>query len=119
MGRHLSLVQHKATMILELMDRVERRRDKVENDFRRFREAIVAAGHPKRDAVFPEYFQQEVKELGDAPMPDDAQVDYSAVEWKMPSNAKDEYEALMAQVAANSRGSFGGNQFVNSDDGWR
>lgn len=106
-------------MILDLIERVEQRREKVENDFRRFREAIIAAGHPKRDAVFPEYFPQEVKEVTDGSIPDDAQIDYSEVEWKMPSNAKEEYEALMAKVSAARRGSFSGNQLMNADDGWR
>jgi hypothetical protein len=106
-------------MILELMDHRTRGISKAENDFRRYREAIVAAGHPDHKIIFPEFFQPKVEELGDAPLPDDAQVDYSDVEWKMPSNAKEEYEALMAQVSAHRSGSFGGEQLMDPDAGWR
>lgn len=106
-------------MILELIEHRERGRNKAESDFRRFREAVVAAGHPNRKIIFPEFFQTEVKDLGDGPVPEDAEVDYSGVEWKMPSNAKEEYEALMAQVNANRQGTFGGERLMDPDAGWR
>jgi len=106
-------------MILELMDRVERRRDKFESDFRRFREAVVAAGHPKREVIFPEFFPVKEEKFEGQPIPESADVDYSEVEWKMPSNAEEEYKALMAQVAANRNGSFGGEQLMDPDAGWR
>jgi hypothetical protein len=111
-GRHLSVAQYKATIILEFADQIDRKIEKAETDFRRFREAVVAAGHPKRDLLFPEFFPKK-KEA------EDVSEDYADVEWKSPSNAKEEYEALMAKVMANSHGSFGGNQFMNADDGWR
>jgi hypothetical protein len=108
----LSVAQHKATIILEFADQIQRKIDKAEIDFRRFREAVVAAGHPKRDLLFPEFFPKKEETA-------DVSEDYANVEWKTPSNAKDEYEELMAKVMASSKGSFGGDQFMNADDGWR
>ena len=107
------MAQHKATIILEFAEQIDRKILKAETDFRRFREAVVAAGHPKRDLLFPEFFPAKKKEA------EDVSEDYADVEWKTPSNAKEEYESLMAKVMANSKGSFGGNQFMSTDDGWR
>lgn len=119
MGRHLSMVQHKGSIILELIEHRERGINKAESDFRRFREAVVASGHPKREVLFPEYFPIKEQELGDGAVPADAKVDYSNVEWKMPSNAKDEYETLMAQVASHRSGTFGSDSLMDPDAGWR
>lgn len=106
-------------MILALMERYERQVDRAEESFRRFREAVVAAGHPHRDLVFPEFFPEKEKELGDEPVPEGVDIDYSDVEWKMPSNAEEEYRDLMAQVQANRTGNFGGEQLMDPDAGWR
>lgn len=111
MGRHLSVVQHKATIILALIDSRDQGIAKAEDDFRRFREAIVASGHSKRELLFPEFFPSKKKE--------DVSEDYANVEWKMPSNAKEEYESLMASIAANRNGSFGGDSLTDPDAGWR
>lgn len=120
-GHHLSLVQHNAGVVLDWMER----RAKDKQAFIRVKEALVASGNYYAEKLFPDHFAPEVIEMPedlDVELDDGgkAGVDYTDVEWKMPSNAEDEYRALMAQVAKMSTGTVTGDQVSTRgmSEGW-
>lgn len=113
-GKYLSVVQLKALEILNLLDEVE----KLQNQFFQFRLALVSSGQYKPEIVFPEYQEAlgiekpKVVEMTD-PLADspDVEYNYSEVEWKG-SEAKDEYEKLMAKISSMQQGTMTGDQLI-------
>lgn len=118
-GRHLSIVQFQATYLLNWLDE----NDKSTAKFDALKRSLVAAGLRRPEEMFPEHFDGQAKVVDDDPdeeLPADVDLDYSRVDWKSPTEAKDEYEALMAQVAQFSQGKLEEQQMrAPDDDGWR
>jgi hypothetical protein len=118
-------VQFKGTIILDYMERMETAKGTAESNLRRLKEALVSSGSFKVEGLFPEHFPDDaVEDDSDAPFPEGSNIDYSAVDWKAPSdggNAEEEYRALMAQVAGAKTGSFSGDKLQVEDlfSGWR
>lgn len=105
-------MQVQALQVLRLLDEV----DKQQQKFDMLRAAMVAAGAPA-EKVWPEYkelFGDSTTVEMDDPQASDpnATYDYSEVEWKG-SEAKEEYEALMARVADLQKGRINGSALVN------
>lgn len=115
-------MQHKGSIILDYLEQLSLRKqshEQAQRDLRRVKEAIVASGRGDLETLFPEYFKPDVVE-DDTPIAEGTLIDYSAVEWKSPSDARDEYESLMEQVRSMSKGSFdAGSVTVDPDAGWR
>jgi hypothetical protein len=120
-GRRLSVVQHKGSIVLDWLER----RDRAEADLSRLKEALVASGNWKPQTLFPERFEPEVIESPEVLDVETDQgklgVDYSAVEWKFGSEAEDEYKTLMAEVGKLTQGRITGDQVAarGPDEGWR
>lgn len=118
-GRHLSAVQFQATYLLNWLDE----NDKSTAKFEALKRSLVAGGLRRPEELFPEHFDGQTKVVDDNPdeeLPADADIDYSRVDWKSPADAKDEYEALMAQVSQFSQGRLEEQQMrAPDDDGWR
>lgn len=123
-GPYRSLVQFKALFVksyLDLIRDVSTRRDQRTEALKL---AMGASGQWKFDSLFPEVFkgmpqQQPTKsepvteEFDDSTSwPTDARWDYSAVEWKTPSTAKEEYDEIMRKLAAQSRGTMNGTHIT-------
>jgi hypothetical protein len=115
-GYRLSPVQSQALQILNLLDEI----DKFRRQYDLFRAALTANGNYEPKGLWTEFsklFQdqptEEVREETAGPAngdPDNIKFDYSAVEWRTPSEAREEYEDLMKKVAALSTGALNGNQ---------
>lgn len=106
-GRHLSPVQVQGIQILRLLDEVDRQQAR----FDLLRTALVAAGAPPKGLwpEFKELFGDVTVEMDDPAASDpNATYDYRDVEWKGISDAKQEYEDLMAKVSALHKGRISG-----------
>lgn len=118
-GRHLSVIQFQATYLLNWIDET----DKSAAGFQALKRSLIASGSWKPQDLFPEHFDDTATVVEDdlsEELPSGADIDYSKVEWKSPTGAKDEYEALMAQVSQFSQGKLDEHQVrVPGDDGWR
>lgn len=118
-GRHLSVVQFQATYLLNWIDET----DKSTAGFQALKRSLIASGSWKPQDLFPEHFDDKATVVDDdlaEELPPGVDLDYSNVEWKSPTDAKDEYEALMAQVAQFSQGKLDEHQLrLPGDDGWR
>lgn len=112
-------MQFQATYLLNWLDE----NDKSTARFEALKRSLVAGGLRRPEELFPEHFDDQTKVVDDNPdeeLPVDADIDYSKVDWKSPTDAKDEYEALMAQVAQFSQGRLEEQQMrAPDDDGWR
>lgn len=128
-GLYRSPVQAKALFIKSYLDIIRDVSSKQEQRGEALKLAMGSSGQFKFDALFPEVFSDAPKRTtrfvseqeSDEPVvtdstqwSDSARWDYSAVEWKSPSEAKDEYDDLMRRLAAKSHGSMNGTQITTS-----
>lgn len=111
-GRHLSPVQFKGTIILEYLAQREKATENVDS----IKRSLLSSGKPIDDEqvdrlqrMFPDLFPaREMSE--DEELPESGQGDYSEVEWKGPSDAASEYQELMAEIAALNQGTMTGDE---------
>lgn len=127
-GLYRSPVQAKALFIKSYLDIIRDVSSKREQRVDALKLAMGSSGQFKFDVLFPEAFPNASKppravstSVSDEPVvvdstqwSDTARWDYSAVEWKSPSEAKDEYDEIMRKLAANSRGTMNGTQITTS-----
>lgn len=110
-------MQYKGTIILDWIEN----QAKTKRHFELVKMSLIAGGYPHPHELFPEFIggPQEEIEAADEPLPSagpDTTVKY---ELEAPTDfGMDEYEQLMAQIAANSNGSVTGDQVTNNGDGW-
>jgi hypothetical protein len=118
-GRHLSVVQFQATYLLNWLDENEKSTARLQA----LKRSLIASGSWRPQDMFPEHFDDQKAVVDDDPdeeLPPESDLDYSRVEWKSPTEAMGEYEALMAQVAQLSQGKLDEQQMRSPDDnGWR
>lgn len=93
-------------MLLNLLDEY----DKAHADVDWLKRSLIAAG-ADYTALFPE-FVPPPKEDPTTPLDEHTDVDYSAVEWKSPSEDPESFEKLMALINQNSTGVLTGDDFV-------
>lgn len=128
-GRHLSLAQAKASIILDWMERLDSAKRTVETELMQVKAALVASGDFRPEKLFKDYFPAPTGEENDGAGSLDVEneqgklgVDYSEVEWKSGSEAIEEYEDLMRQISGLTSGSVSGTEFrpaAGPDEGWR
>lgn len=116
-GRHLSLVQFNATIILNYLDADE----KTSRHHDELNKALLATGNYPPHKLFPQDFAEpegstppEDGSLGDNP-------DYKGVDWMGPSDSIEEFDRIMAEVAKLQSGKVMGDGFVERgpDEGWK
>lgn len=124
-GKYRSPVQVKALFIKQYLDIIVEsaatRRQRTET----LKLAMGSSGQYRFPTLFPDVFGEEdqapapqrpapaetVEAPDDAPLPTDGTaVDYSGVRWKTPSEAREEYDALLAKISAASKGTMNGAQ---------
>lgn len=97
MGRHRSLVQFLAIVMLTHLDTMTR----YQHETQSFKLSMIASGKGDPTKLFPEYFPKEKTEVVDdgAPVSNDTPLDYSEVTWQSPKDADpEEFERLMAMI---------------------
>jgi hypothetical protein len=127
-GRHLSMVQAHAVIIMEWVETLRDTKRAVEADFLRVKAALIASGDERfrPEKLFKDYFPDDPDVID---MPDSLDVeteegklgvDYSEVEWKSGAEAQEEYQELMRQIGGLTSGSVSGADFRPlADGGWK
>jgi hypothetical protein len=106
-GRHISPVQAFGLVILNHLDEIAEAKDDIEA----FKLSLVANGQFDHKGLFPEFFPPETVEIDDKEASNpEAQYDYSEVSWKSGSEAKDEFERVMAALQKSASGAVRGDQ---------
>jgi hypothetical protein len=121
-GTHRSGVQFKALFIKNYLDLIHDVSSRREQRTEALKLAMGSSGLWKFESLFPDVFDGmpivEAKPTTSVEVVDseswsaDATWDYSAVEWKSPSEHKEEYDEIMRKLAAKSSGTMNGTQIT-------
>jgi hypothetical protein len=122
-GLHRSPVQIKALLFKQYLDIISEVSTSRTARTEALKLAMGSSGHWKFESLFPEAFPAEsqaapsrvtdTEPVHSESWSSDAKWDYSAVEWKTPSEAKDEYDDIMRKLAAASHGRMNGSQITS------
>ena len=122
-GLHRSPVQIKALLLKQYLDIIEEVTSTRAARTEALKLAMGSSGRWTFESLFPEVFtggDSEKTPSKEDPKPPsepaswspDKSWDYSSVEWKTPSESKEEYESLMRKVAAMKTGTMNGTQIT-------
>jgi hypothetical protein len=124
-GPYRSPVQIKALLIKQYVDIIAEVTTTRAARTEALKLAMGASGHWTFESLFPEAFRGAQKSATPEPAPTDDAVDvappswspdkawdYSAVEWKTPTESKDEYDEIMRKLAAKTRNTMNGTQIT-------